>query len=118
MSDLVYVSITGLQVRRPWHLPVFWRHATASMAQAQRAPGCLEAAARTIGGVHHTRSVWRDRSDMLAYVRSGAHLAAMKAFHQIATGKTVGFTTADIPDWDEAHRLWVEEGIPVQSLKE
>jgi hypothetical protein len=33
MADTVYVSITGLQLKRAWHAPVFWRHAVASMSK-------------------------------------------------------------------------------------
>ncbi|MDJ0626615.1 MAG: hypothetical protein QNJ44_00030 [Rhodobacter sp.] len=113
MTESVYVSITGLRVRRFWHLPTFWRHAVALMAQAQRADGCLGASAKTIHGVHHTRSVWRDRDDMLAFLGKGEHLDAMKVFHRIATGKTLGFEATSIPDWDEVHRLWTTDGNEV-----
>lgn len=115
MAEPVYVSITGLRVRRFWHVPMFWRHAVASMAQAQRADGCLEASARTINGVHHTRSIWRKKEDMRSYLASGAHLEAMKVFSRIATGRTLGFVTTDIPNWDEVHRLWLTKGRDVGS---
>ena len=115
MFEPVYISITGLRVRRFWHVPTFWRHAVASMAQAQRAEGCLGASAKAINGVHHTRSIWRSREDMRAYLRQGAHLEAMKVFSRIATGKTLGFVTTDVPNWDEVHRLWVTEGLDVIS---
>lgn len=110
MTASVYVSITGLRVRRFWHVPTFWRHAFASMAQVQKADGCLAASAKTINGIHHTRSVWRSREDMLACIRTGAHLDAMKVFHKIATGKTLGFDTKRVPDWDEVHRIWETQG--------
>ncbi len=110
MTDLVYISITGLQLRRMWHAPIFWRHAFSSMTQAQRANGCLGASARTINGIHHTRSIWRDRDAMLAFLHTGAHLKAVKAFRTIATGKTLGFTAMEIPNWDEVHELWLSEG--------
>ena len=113
MTKTVYVSITGLKVRRLWQVPTFWRHAVASMAQAQAADGCLEASAKTINGIHHTRSVWRNRDDMRAYLGRGAHLDAMKLFPRIAAGKTLGFVTAEIPDWDEVHRLWKTQGRDV-----
>ena len=115
MAESVYVSITGLRVRRFWYVPTFWRHAVASMAQAQRAEGCLGASAKTINGVHHTRSIWRTQEDMRSYLGSGAHLEAMYVFSRIATGKTLGFVTTDIPNWDEVHRLWVTKGRDVNS---
>lgn len=113
MTGFVYVSITGLKVRRIWHTPRFWRLAVASMVQAKSAEGCLEAEARTINGIHHTRSVWRDRDSMLRYLKTGAHLKAMKSFHAIATGKTVGFVTTEVPDWSEVHEIWSTKGSEV-----
>jgi hypothetical protein len=110
MSHTVYVSITGLRVRHFWQKPVFWRHAIAAMVQARAADGCLQAEARTINGIHHTRSVWRDRAAMLSYLQSGAHLNAMKVFNRIATGKTCGFETTDIPEWDQVHAIWLDRG--------
>ena len=106
MSKIFYVSITGLRVKSVWRLPAFWWHASAAMQQAMNAQGCLGAEARLIGGVHHTRSVWTDRQSMKDYLQSGAHLKAIKAFRDIATGKTLGFDAESIPDWDEVHRLW------------
>ncbi len=113
MAEFVYVSITGLRIRRLRHVPTFSRHAVASMAQARKADGCLEASAKTINGVHHTRSIWREREDMLAFLGKGAHLDAMKLFPRIATGKTLGFEATSIPDWDEVHRLWRTQGKEV-----
>lgn len=64
MQQDVYVSITGLQVRRVWHIPSFWSIAMKSMEQARNAPGYISADARTINGVHHTRSVWTNKDAM------------------------------------------------------
>lgn len=109
----VYVSITGLELRRIWHAPLFWRYAIPAMNQAQNATGCLSAEARTINGVHHTRSVWEAKQAMRAYLGAGAHLKAMKAFGTIATGKTFGFETDVVPSWDDVHHLWLENGRSV-----
>ncbi|MEL6644038.1 MAG: hypothetical protein AAFQ79_08895 [Pseudomonadota bacterium] len=108
-----YVSITGLRLKRFWHSPRFWRHATRSMVQAKGAPGCRRADARTINGVHHTRSLWDSRKDMIAYLRSGAHREAIAIFPAIATGKVLGFEAEELPDWDEIHRRWEAEGREV-----
>lgn len=113
MAETVYVSITGLELKRVWHAPVFWRHALASMSQAQQADGCLRADAQSINGVHHTLSVWQSREKMLAYMRAGAHLKAMQTFDKIATGKVLGFETDTPPNWSEVHDLWVKRGRTV-----
>ncbi|SES45154.1 hypothetical protein SAMN03159406_04630 [Rhizobium sp. NFR03] len=111
-AQTVYVSITGLQLKARRHQPRFWWHAIRSMIQARKAPGNLSTDARFINGVHHTRTVWTDEAAMRRYLISGAHLQAMKAFGAIATGKTLGFTTETVPDWDEVRRLWETAGRP------
>ncbi|TCM53145.1 hypothetical protein C8J36_107107 [Rhizobium sp. PP-F2F-G48] len=112
-TQSVYVSITGLQLKARRHQPRFWWHAIRSMIQARKAPGNLSTDARLIDGVHHTRTAWTDEAAMRRYLVAGAHLQAMKAFGAIATGKTLGFTTDALPDWDEVHRLWQTEGRSV-----
>ncbi len=104
---MVYVSITGLQLKSIGHTPAFWWHAVRSMRQAQSAPGLISADARQINGIHHTLTIWETEGAMRAYLVTGAHLAAMKAFHRIATGRTIGFLTESAPDWDEVHANWV-----------
>lgn len=110
-TQTIYVSITGLQLKGPQHAPRFWVHAGLAMRQAKAAPGNISADARTINGVHHTRSVWRDEAAMRAFLVSGAHAKAMRVFPQIATGKTFGFTTSEVPDWQRVHDLWTEHGV-------
>ncbi len=110
MQPDVYVSITGLQVRRVWHIPFFWSHAIKAMAQARNADGNISADARTVNGVHHTLSVWTDRDAMLAYLSAGPHLEAMRRFPSIATGKVVGYLSKQAPDWSEVHGIWLERG--------
>ncbi len=113
MQNDVYVSITGLQVRRVWHIPTFWSHAMRSMVQARAAPGNISADARTIDGVHDTLSVWTDKDAMRAYLTAGPHLEAMRLFPGIATGKVVGYPARQAPDWSEVHASWLERGRAV-----
>ena len=110
MSELVYVSITGIQLKKFYYAPLFWRYALGAMSQAKRADGCLSADATTINGIKHTRSVWSSRKAMLAYLTAGAHLKAMKIHKKIATGRVYGFETNTVPDWEEVHKLWHEKG--------
>lgn len=109
----LYVSITGLTLRSPWHGPRFWWHATRAMAEAQRHPGCRSASARTIRGVHHTLTVWESREAMRSYLTAPRHLAAMRIFDRTATGKTCGYETETPPDWSEARDIWEREGREV-----
>ena len=91
MQQDVYVSITGLRVRRVRHIPLFWWHATRSMAQARKAPGNISAQARRILGVHHTLSVWTDRNALTRMLKArryyrlvdvAPHLDAMRVFQR------------------------------------
>lgn len=109
----VYISITGLRLKAAWHAPRFWWHATRAMAEAQRHPGCRSASARTIGGVHHTLTVWDSRAAMQSYLTAPRHLTAMRAFPGIATGKTIGYEAETAPGWGEARMIWEREGREV-----
>ncbi|MBB4955063.1 hypothetical protein H4S14_003086 [Agrobacterium vitis] len=93
-----YISITGLELKAKRHTARFWWHAIRSMAQAKRAEGAIAVDARTINGVHHTRSVWANEAAMRRYLVAGAHLQAMKAFGAIATGKTMSFESNKVPN--------------------
>ena len=107
---MAYVSITGLKLKSIIHAPEFWWHAISSMAQAKRAAGNLSTDARTINGVHHTVTLWENREAMLAYLRSGAHLKAMKSFKRVGTGKVLGYEADQAPAWGEVHDLWQTKG--------
>ncbi|WP_136659056.1 hypothetical protein [Nitratireductor sp. XY-223] len=103
---MVYVSVTGLKLRRPQSLPRFYWHAIRSFRQAKNSDGMRFAETRTIAGVHHTLTVWSDRKSMLAYLTSGPHRQAMRVFAKIATGKVHGYESKTIPGWDEALAEW------------
>ncbi len=110
----VYVSITGLDLKRKRHVfrngfRFAW-HAFLSMRQAKRASGNLQAEAKTIDGVHHTLTVRESEAHMRRFLYRGAHREAIGAFPDIATGKTFGFETERVPDWSEVHALWRERG--------
>ena len=92
----MYVSVTGLKVKRFWHLPRFWWHAMRSFRQAQRAPGVRLVEVRNVKGYQHTLTCWHSRRDMLNFMRSRPHIDAIRAFGDIATGRTYGWE-ADAP---------------------
>lgn len=110
VTDQIYISITGLEIKRLWHTPRFWFHALRSMAQARRAQGNLSADVRQIHGVQHTVTTWKSRADMQAFVYSGAHGQAVKAFPKFATGKTLGYPGKAPPPWDDVPAIWRERG--------
>ena len=110
VNRAVYVSITGLVLKKPWHVFVFYFHAIRAMRQARRACGNLCAENRTINGVHHTLSVWETKTAMHDFLYSGAHKRAIDATPSFATGKTLGFVTDTVPGWDEVQDLWRKRG--------
>ena len=107
----MYVSITGLQVKGFLKFLLFIRHAVMSKTQAERAPGILHVGVKTINGVQHTLTAWESKKHMQAYIYSGHHAKAIKAFRKIATGKTFGFEATTLPEWNEVHELWLRNGV-------
>jgi hypothetical protein len=106
----MYISITGLKPKGIISFFRFWRLAIPSFAQAQAAPGIHFSQVKRIQGYQCTLTAWESRDHMLAFMRSGIHLKAMKSFHQIATGKTYGYESNDIPSWKVAFQLLQENG--------
>ncbi|MEL7049533.1 MAG: hypothetical protein AAFO75_11340, partial [Pseudomonadota bacterium] len=98
---LVYVSITGLELKSSWHALRFWWHAMPSMLQAKKADGNILADARIIGGVRHTLTVWESERAMKRFLYQGPHGKAIRAFPHFATGKTYGFATTEVPSWSD-----------------
>lgn len=47
---------------------------------------------------------------MLAFMKNGVHLKAMKYFHSIATGRTYGYESDRIPGWEEAYAMLESNG--------
>ena len=85
-----------------------------SLVKARGPSGIISADARCLWGVHHTVSVWTDRDAMRAYLTVGTHLADMRLFPMIATGKVFGYLADQAPDWSEVHAIWRERGRAVQ----
>lgn len=110
-TEIKYISITGLQLKSWWKVFSFYRYAIPAMAQAKASEGLIFADAKKINGVYHTVSVWQTKEHMLNYVHSGAHMNAITSFNQIATGKTFGYESREIPSWQEVHRRWHDEGV-------
>lgn len=107
------VVVSGLRLKSRLHWPRFAWHAVRSMRQAQAAEGCLSAEARSISGVQHTLTLWKDGASMKRYARSGAHARAVAIFGRIATGEVAIFEAEAAPDWTAARTRWEREGRPV-----
>jgi hypothetical protein len=109
-----YVSITGMNMKSILHYPLFYYHAIPCTMQAQSAPGNVSTSVKYIRGMEHTLEVWEDRESMLKYLRTGAHLQAMKNSKNFGSyGKVYGYYTDTIPSWSQARQLWEEKGSVV-----
>lgn len=105
-----YISITGLKPKGLFSFFRFWRLAIPSFEQARKAKGIQFCEVKRIQGFQCTLTAWESREAMLDFMRSGVHLKAMKAFHQIATGRTFGYESQTIPTWNEAFALLQANG--------
>ncbi|KAL7564071.1 hypothetical protein ACA910_006973 [Epithemia clementina (nom. ined.)] len=107
----VWVSVTGLELKSWLRYPQFMMYAAPSFMQAQASAGNIYAGVKNVGNIHHTLTVWKSRNDMLAYLRQGEHLKAMKISREVGKyGKVYGYESDSIPSWDEALKLWKEKG--------
>jgi hypothetical protein len=52
-GNSIYVSVTGLSFKKPWHFFMFVVHAVPSKIQSDKAEGNLFSETKTIGGVRH-----------------------------------------------------------------
>lgn len=114
-EDTLYISITGLRLRAWWHFPAFVYHSFRAMAQVRRSAGNIAVDAWKGAGVYHTLTVWENERAVKRFVYQGHHRAAIKVFATIATGKTYGFSSSEIPNRREAVSIWQEKGRNYQT---
>jgi hypothetical protein len=106
-----YVSITGLRIKSVWHYLTFARHAVPCKQEAKSTPGNVFTDTKLVDGVLHTLTAWESKTAMIKFKFSSAHKQAMAVFPTIATGKTYGYWTDEIPNWDAALVIWQEHGV-------
>lgn len=106
----MYISLTQLKPKGVISFFKFWVLAAPAFRQAQSAKGNLSVVAKRIKGYQCTITSWESREAMLDFMRSGAHFKAIQAFHKIATGRTYGFESDQLPSWSEAMVLLKEKG--------
>ena len=115
-SKQYYVSVTGLQLKSIWQMPRFLYF--MSGIDSTSAQGNVVTKFTGRKGVKHTLTVWNTRDNMIQFMRSGPHLAAIKATKELSlsvenggTGtKMYGYYSNTIPTWEDALLQWDEHG--------
>ena len=83
LDKMPVATITRASIRSATAM-AFWRHAPATQADLQSAPGCL--LAMGLGEAPLLRqctfSIWKNTASMVAYAQSGAHHAAIQAAYK------------------------------------
>lgn len=97
-----HVSVTGLRLKGWFSAFRFWRHAAPSYSQAKAAEGIVLADVLKKDGIHHTLTVWESETAMKRFLYRGAHRKAIRAFPEIAEGRTYSFQSDVVPSWDVA----------------
>ncbi|GKY90446.1 hypothetical protein MPSEU_000018400 [Mayamaea pseudoterrestris] len=105
-----YISVTSMQV------PFFNFHKFAwysfpCVPQAKKTPGNVSTGTTACRSFYYTLTVWESRESMVEFLRSGAHIKAIRQSRKIGIfGQTYGYETNDIPNWNEAITLLQEKG--------
>lgn len=97
-------SVTELNLKNFWSYLRFLPLAIQCKIQAERSPGLISLQLNSKGLlVQRTLTVWKNEKLMQDFVRSGAHLKAMKVFSKIANhSSTATFEVKSLPTWKEA----------------
>lgn len=97
-------SVTELRLKNFWCFLKFIPHAVKCNRQAARSEGLVSMEVGNDGFlIQRTLTVWQDEQVMLKYVRTGAHLEAMKAFRHLANKSyTARYNVERTPTWEEA----------------
>ena len=107
------IAITRFKVKNWWYVVPFLRKAQKAFIQAQQDPNCLHQQTYPELGqrVFWTVTAWKDLDSMLHYVRSGAHLQAMKVTAKMASEtNSMHYESDEIPDWDKAREILQDKG--------
>lgn len=108
------IAVTRLRLRSLRYLPLFGWLAFRAQGQARRSPGHL--GSRVLNDVQRTywtMSAWENEHAMRAFTASGPHRRAMPWLRRICDEASVVHwlqDTADLPDWNAAHRRMAADG--------
>lgn len=113
---MAFVSITRLRVRALWLMPAFFWRTRGAIRQASEADGFITGALLPDRRLTFwTMTVWRDETDMRAYMTSGFHGKVMpKLFKWCDEASVVHWTQENdiAPDWPTADARMRADGRP------
>lgn len=105
------ITITSLKLNSLWNFFRLSLHGLKISQQAKNQKGFIKLKNTGAGYVHYTITCWENEEDAKLFVRSGAHLSAMKEASKIATEVRIyTYSNDQMPGWKEAKALVMENG--------
>jgi heme-degrading monooxygenase HmoA len=109
------VVVTRLRLRDPAYFDEFFASAVAVVEQAQRTEGNLGAdVLAEANNTYWTRTVWRERASMSAFVGAEPHLTTMNRIDvwcDEATFVDWEQPSGALPDWHDGYQRLVSDGL-------
>jgi hypothetical protein len=106
------VSITFIELKTPFHFFSLSYNAMKIVKQLQQVETkCIARENTGFWTKHYTMTLWNSKEEMEKFMRSGAHLKAMKLTNKLAK-KISFFNYQDsvLPDWPTAKELIHSKG--------
>lgn len=98
------ISITSIKLKHPWKFFSVSYHGFKIIKQL-KTTNCLANKTRGFWRLHYTMTLWEDQNQIAEFVKSGAHLNAMKTAKSLAQEiRTVSFSGTELPNWKSAKK--------------
>jgi len=105
------ITVTSIRLRSVWGYFRLSLFGLKIMRQLRAQPGFLKLRNTGFGYWHYTLTAWESAEAMKDFVRSGAHLIAMKSSRALSTEiRTYTFMADSMPSWKEARQLLFAHG--------
>ncbi len=103
----MHISLTHLRLKSLWKIYPFYKYNSKVQQQIKSAEGVLSSEAKGTSFVSfYTKTSWKSKDDMLKFMRSGAHVIAMKESSQFALKVTThGYSSEALPSWNESIQI-------------
>jgi hypothetical protein len=105
------ITATSIRLRSIWGFFRLSLFGLNIVRQLKTQPGFLKMRNGGFGYLHYTLTAWESEEAMRAFVKTGAHLTAMKSSRALSTEiRTYTFVADSMPSWKEARRLLAAHG--------